>query len=120
MYSNKVIRSRELDSDGDEVGDPTSSLPNLPNLEGYTVWYSLEVAVKPSPPLTTISVICPIGKTVAIEVPVTNPGDSTIPLGVDVVGDGLDGRTSVEMRPREIVQYELKFTPQTIGKRTGR
>ena len=45
---------REVDSDGDEV----DQLPPDDPLQGYRVWYSVDVDVEPPPPQTTLAITC--------------------------------------------------------------
>ena len=52
--SNDVFCIREVDSDGDEVDQLAPDDP----LNGYRVWYSVDVEVEPPPPQTSLTISC--------------------------------------------------------------
>ena len=52
-----VFFNREVDSDGDEVPDEEGE-ESAESLDGYRVWYAVEVFVDPPPPERTLQITC--------------------------------------------------------------
>ncbi|XP_013416633.1 cilia- and flagella-associated protein 47 isoform X1 [Lingula anatina] len=106
----------EVDSDGDE--EPGSEAENE-EYHGYTVWYSVDMHVKPAAPEKTLELGCACQKSSILEVGVRNPTDKEINLDVTIEGPGLSGAGELLLQPGEKRLYELQYSPAIIGKYQG-
>lgn len=115
----------------------------------YQVFYTLEITCEPGSPVNTFNVQCAAhvssttlrsdtwifgGKkirirfrlclclqtSVAIEIPVSNPGGELLLLNVDLEGDDLCGADWVLIPPQETRTYKVTFSPGKMGKSRGR
>ncbi|XP_077461697.1 cilia- and flagella-associated protein 47-like isoform X1 [Stigmatopora argus] len=103
----EINRTNERDSDrGNIVGL-------------YEVFYTLEIHCEPETPVKNIKVQCTVQSSVAIEIPVNNPGVELLILIVDLEGDDLCGAGWILIPPRETLNYKVTFSPGKIGKRKG-
>ncbi|XP_070190234.1 cilia and flagella-associated protein 47-like isoform X3 [Littorina saxatilis] len=105
----------EVDSDGDEI--PLD--PDVRDYDGYRVWYSLEVTIRPAPPERVVSVTCACQKKMLIEVIVRNPTPQDITLTATVQGRDLLGPDSISLAAGEKAVYTLTYAPTLIGKSKG-
>ncbi|XP_076467202.1 cilia and flagella-associated protein 47-like [Babylonia areolata] len=105
----------EVDSDGDEIPQD----PDVREYDGYRVWYSVDVVVKPQPPERIIPVNCACQKKMLIEVIVRNPTPEDITLKATVTGRDLSGPSSISLGAGEKDVYTLTFAPAIIGKTKG-
>ncbi|XP_057679008.1 cilia- and flagella-associated protein 47-like isoform X2 [Corythoichthys intestinalis] len=85
----------------------------------YEVFYTLEIHCEPETPVNTIKVLCPVQSSVAIEIPVSNPGGELLILIVDVEGDDLCGADWILIPPLETLNYKVTFSPGKLGKSRG-
>ncbi|XP_061692741.1 cilia and flagella-associated protein 47-like isoform X2 [Syngnathoides biaculeatus] len=86
----------------------------------YEVFYTLEILCEQGIPVNTFEVQCMVQSSVAIEIPVRNPGGELLVLNVDLEGDDLCGADWVLIPPQETLSYKVTFSPAKIGKSTGR
>ncbi|KAL8606797.1 hypothetical protein ACOMHN_049626 [Nucella lapillus] len=105
----------EVDSDGDEIPQDQ----DVREYDGYRVWYSVEVLVKPPPPERVIPVTCPCQKKMVIEVIVRNPTPENISLKATVAGRDLSGPDSITLGAGEKDVYALTFAPAMMGRTKG-
>lgn len=106
---------REVDSDGDEI--PMDL--DVVQYDGYRVWYSLDVIVRPPPPEKVLDVTCACQKKLLIEVIVRNPTPEDIELKAMVTGRDLEGPDTIFLEAGEKDAYSLVFAPVVIGKSKG-
>ncbi|XP_047432995.1 cilia and flagella-associated protein 47-like isoform X3 [Mugil cephalus] len=85
----------------------------------YEVRFSLEIVCEPAAPVEVIHIQCVTQSSVAIEIPVNNPGGEPLMLDVDVEGGDMSGGRSVSLPPRGTVTYKASFSPSGVGKSTG-
>uniref|UniRef100_A0A8C5M3C4 Calponin-homology (CH) domain-containing protein n=1 Tax=Leptobrachium leishanense TaxID=445787 RepID=A0A8C5M3C4_9ANUR len=81
----------------------------------YKVWFSVEINSEPAPPEGTINVSCPVLKTVGIDIPISNPTNSTLSMSVLVNGAGLSGEKMFVLQSRETMPYNAKYSPIRTG-----
>ncbi|XP_028275748.1 cilia- and flagella-associated protein 47-like [Parambassis ranga] len=87
--------------------------------KSYEVTFSLEIICEPAAPVKVINVQCAAQSSVAIEIPVSNPGGGLLMLDVCLEGDDLSGPDQVSVPPRETLAYKTTFSPSRVGKNTG-
>ncbi|XP_051915032.1 cilia- and flagella-associated protein 47-like isoform X1 [Hippocampus zosterae] len=85
----------------------------------YQVFYTLEIICEPGSPVNTLNVQCAVQSSVAIEIPVSNPGGELLLLNVDLEGDDLCGADWVLIPPQETLTYKVTFSPGKMGKSRG-
>ncbi|XP_077399924.1 cilia- and flagella-associated protein 47-like isoform X1 [Vanacampus margaritifer] len=85
----------------------------------YEVFYTLEIICEPRAPVNTFNVQCTVQSSVAVEIPVSNPGEDLLMLNVDLEGDDLCGADWVVIPPQETFNYKVTFSPGKIGKSMG-
>ncbi|XP_061554921.1 cilia- and flagella-associated protein 47-like [Phycodurus eques] len=85
----------------------------------YEVFYTLEILCEPGTPVNTFDVQCIVQSSVAIEIPVRNPGGELLILNVDLEGDDLCGADWVLIPPQETLTYKVTFSPAKMGKSRG-
>ncbi|XP_041834411.1 cilia- and flagella-associated protein 47-like [Melanotaenia boesemani] len=85
----------------------------------YEVNFSLEIICEPPAPIKVIDVPCTTESSVAIEIPVNNPGEELLMLDVRLEGDELTGASRVSVPPRGTLVYRATFSPVRVEKSTG-
>ncbi|KAM7365486.1 hypothetical protein PAMP_016406 [Pampus punctatissimus] len=94
---------------------------NKGNVRGcYEVYFSLEIICEQAAAIKVIHVECAAQSSVAIEIPVNNPQGEPLMLDVYLEGDGLSGADWVSVPPQETLTYKVMFSPDGVGKTTGR
>ncbi|XP_061833957.1 cilia- and flagella-associated protein 47-like [Nerophis lumbriciformis] len=103
-----------------ETDDKAETDGDTGNLVGrYEVFYTLEIFCEPAAPVSTFTVQCTVQSSVAIEIPITNPGGELLMLNVDLEGDDLHGATWASVPPQETIAYKVMFSPGKMGKSRG-
>ncbi|XP_014853532.1 PREDICTED: cilia- and flagella-associated protein 47 [Poecilia mexicana] len=103
-----------------EHGDMDERENNKGNSIGnYIVIFSLVVNCKPEAPIKVIDVQCVAQSSVAIELPVTNPGEELLTLDVCLEGGDLTGASRISLPPRGTLSYKATYSPVSVGKGTG-
>ncbi|KAM9828926.1 cilia- and flagella-associated protein 47-like isoform 1-T1 [Syngnathus typhle] len=103
-----------------EIDQPDVGNANKVNTVGhYEVFYTLEITCEPEAPVNTFNVQCTVQSSVAIEIPVSNPGEELLMLNVDLGGDDLCGADWVFIPPQETLTYKVTFSPVKVGKTRG-
>ncbi|KAM9328460.1 cilia- and flagella-associated protein 47-like [Pholidichthys leucotaenia] len=85
----------------------------------YEVYFTLEIICEPATPIKIIDVQCFAQSSVAIEIPVNNPGGELLMLDVFLEGDDLSGANRVIIPPWGTEIYKAIFSPSRVGKSTG-
>ncbi|KAJ8003688.1 hypothetical protein DPEC_G00150920 [Dallia pectoralis] len=85
----------------------------------YEVWYSLEILCDPPPPLKVLAVQCAVQRSVAVEIPLSNPEAEPLELGVCLEGEDLEGDIRVRVPPRGSITYTVSFSPAVVGTTTA-
>jgi hypothetical protein len=112
--------SPDIDSDGDEVVEDSSSDRQTEQLTtGYYLWYAVDITVLPAEPQSTLTITCPCLQHIVLEVGVNNPTEEKISLEVALDGHGLSGEPVVTLSPGERQTYTAVFTPTAVGIYTG-
>ncbi|XP_039998194.1 cilia- and flagella-associated protein 47-like [Xiphias gladius] len=88
-------------------------------LRRYEVYFTLEVICEPPAPIKVIDVQCATQSSVAVEIPVNNPGGELLMLDVYLEGDELSGAKWVSVPPQITLTYKATFSPGRVGKSTG-
>ncbi|KAG9349623.1 hypothetical protein JZ751_028071, partial [Albula glossodonta] len=86
----------------------------------YEVWFSLEVMCSPAPPMKVMAIQCAVHSSVAVEIPITNPRAEPLHLQVCVEGPDLLGDTCMSVPAQGTAPYLIRFTPATVGRKSGR
>lgn len=77
-------------------------------------------SVTPKPKTDVIFDMFHPQSSVAIEIPVRNPEGELLMLNVYLEGDNLNGASVILIPPRETLTYKATFSPDRVGKSTGR
>ncbi|XP_034145586.1 cilia- and flagella-associated protein 47 [Esox lucius] len=85
----------------------------------YEVWYSLEIICDPPSPLKVLAVQCAVQRSVAVEIPLSNPEAEPLELEVCLEGEDLRGDNRVCVPPRSSLTYTASFSPGVVGTTTG-
>ncbi|XP_019379409.1 PREDICTED: cilia- and flagella-associated protein 47-like [Gavialis gangeticus] len=83
------------------------------------VWFSLEINSMPSAPERILEVKCTALNTAKIEIPITNPTAESLQLNVVLTDAALTGETTLVLKPKETLLYEMKYSPAAIGTSDG-
>ncbi|XP_054915148.1 cilia- and flagella-associated protein 47-like [Poeciliopsis prolifica] len=103
-----------------EHGDTDERENNKGNSIGnYIVIFSLVVNCEPEAPKKVIDVQCVAESSVAIEIPVSNPGEELLTLDVCLEGGDLTGANRISLPPRGTLSYKVSYSPVSVGKGTG-
>ncbi|PWA32191.1 hypothetical protein CCH79_00013415 [Gambusia affinis] len=103
-----------------EHGDMDERENNKGNSIGnYIVIFSLVVNCNPEAPIKVIDVQCVAKSSVAIEIPVSNPGEELLTLDVCLEGGDLTGDNQISLPPRGTLSYRVTYSPVSVGKDTG-
>ncbi|XP_023184954.1 cilia- and flagella-associated protein 47 [Xiphophorus maculatus] len=103
-----------------EHGDMDERENNKGNSIGnYIVIFSLVVNCKPEAPIKVIDVQCVAKSSVAIEIPVSNPGEELLTLDVCLEGGDLSGASQFSLPPWGTLSYRVTYSPVSVGKGTG-
>ncbi|XP_026541948.1 cilia- and flagella-associated protein 47 [Notechis scutatus] len=84
------------------------------------VWFSLEIHSMPAQPEKTLDVECAVLDTIDIGIPITNPTDDVLELDVELIDAiTLSGENKFVLEPKEMLCYEVKYSPATTGHMDG-
>ncbi|XP_026577622.1 cilia- and flagella-associated protein 47-like [Pseudonaja textilis] len=84
------------------------------------VWFSLEIHSMPAQPEKTLDVECAVLDTIDIGIPITNPTDDVLELDVELIDAIiLSGENKFVLEPKEMLCYEVKYSPATTGRMDG-
>ncbi|XP_019714520.1 cilia- and flagella-associated protein 47-like, partial [Hippocampus comes] len=125
LYTLAVLPRKRGELSGylsfDETDQRDERCVDKGNIVGrYQVFYTLEIICEPGSPVNTLNVQCAVHSSVAIEIPVSNPGGELLLLNVDLEGADLCGADWVLIPPQETLTYKVTFSPGKMGKSRGR
>ncbi|XP_053166997.1 cilia- and flagella-associated protein 47 isoform X2 [Hemicordylus capensis] len=87
---------------------------------GCKVWFSLEINSIAAEPEKIMDVECAVLDTTVIGIPVTNPTNDILPLDVELIDPTvLSGKKNLVLEPKEILHYEVKYSPAVTGNSDG-
>ncbi|KAM4711439.1 LOW QUALITY PROTEIN: cilia- and flagella-associated protein 47-like [Anableps anableps] len=85
----------------------------------YIVIFSLLINCEPGAPVKVIDVQCVAKNSVAIEIPVSNPGEELLTLDVCLEGGDLMGDDWISLPPQGTQSYKVTYSPVRVGKGIG-
>ncbi|KAK5608644.1 hypothetical protein CRENBAI_022655 [Crenichthys baileyi] len=103
-----------------EKGDMDERDSRKGNVIGnYMVIFSIVVNCEPEAPVKVIDVQCVAKSSVAIDIPVSNPGEELLTLDVWLEGGDLTGADRISLPPQGTLSYKVTYSPVRVGKGTG-
>jgi hypothetical protein len=111
---------KDIDSDGEDICSSDSSQNKLIQQQ-FTLWFSLDLTIKPNPPQSLIEIEGHCGGVDAsiLCIPLSNPLSKMIQLDVTRKGSFLESPDTIQISPKGQLNFELFYRPQLTGKFKG-
>ncbi|CAF0834043.1 unnamed protein product [Brachionus calyciflorus] len=106
---------KDIDSDGDEM----NVMDTKEQPQNFTFWYTIDIKVQPPPYQALVELETNAQETATLCIPLSNPVDKKMEFRVLKNGQFLDGDDKIEILPKQNYEYQLKFTPNQVGKFRG-